>query len=282
LTIRSEKKTLAVATVALTPDLDPHVTLERMETAVIEAKRACPDLRLVHFGETILGWFYRRDETREYHEKIAETIPGPATNRVAAWATAHNLYISFGLTERDGGHLFNAQVLIGPTGEILAKHRKFWIRNKAFRPGERTLTTARVDGAKVALLICADARSIKLMRAIRRERVDLVLGSLADYGTSRLLNRVMGVWYDAWTVIANRYGQENSITWHGLITIVDPCLRLHGCSMNRPNTLIHRIPITSPSPAARWFRRARTGVIACGLITSLVGRRVWKSVTKRT
>ena len=184
-------KVLSVATVAMTPDLDPRISRDRMKQIVEETTREHPDVRLILFGEVILGWFYKNDETREYHESIAETVPGLTTEFIAELSKTHDVYISFGLSERTGGKLYNTQVLISPAGEIIAEHRKVWIRNKGFSPGDRRLTTADVDGVKAAILICADVRSLKLLRAIRRQRVDVVLASLADYETNRRLFQIM-------------------------------------------------------------------------------------------
>jgi len=200
------KKILQVATVAMTPDLDPKVSRDRIRQIVEDTKCDHPDVRLILFGETILGWFYKEGETKEYHESIAETVPGITTEFIGELAKAHDVYISFGLSEKSEAKLYNAQVLISPTGEVVAKHRKFWIKNKVFSPGNQKLTTADIDGVKVAILICADARSLKLLRAIRRERVDLVLASLADYATGKRINQLMGAFYDTALRLWNEQG----------------------------------------------------------------------------
>ena len=275
------RKMLSVATVAMTPNLDPQISRERMKRIVARTKRDHPDIRLILFGETILGWFYKKGETREYHESIAETVPGPTTDLIGEMAKVHDAYISFGLSEKSDGKLYNTQVLMSPTGEVIAKHRKFWIRSKIFTPGDRQLTTAMVDSAKVAILICADARSLKLMRAIRRERVDVVLASLADYATSRKINQLMGAFYDAWTMVANRYGEEPPRMWHGLITITDPWARLHASGMSKEQVLVHRLAITNPSGLGRGMRRVLTIFRFMGLATVLMMQMGWKSVVKK-
>jgi len=76
----------------MTPDLDPQISCGRIEKIVKETKRDHPEVRLIHFGETILGWFYKKDETRAYHESIAETIPGSITEVIAELAKAHDVY----------------------------------------------------------------------------------------------------------------------------------------------------------------------------------------------
>jgi len=272
-------KTLKIATVAMTPNLDPQISRDRMKEIIEGTKRKHPDVRLVLFGETILGWFYKKGETREYHESIAETIPGPTTRLVAALAKAHDIYISFGLSEQDDDKLYNTQVLVSPKGEIVAKHRKFWVRNKVFSPGDQQVTTANVDGIKVAILICADARSLKLLRAIRREHVGIVLGSLADWGTNVRFNQIIGTFYDSWTLVANRHSREGDIYWPGLITITDPWGELHASGVGKEQVLVHQLKITNPPGLTRFMRRLATGFRLAGMLGRLVAQMIWKAIT---
>jgi len=269
---------LPVATVAMTPDLDPQISRERMKRIVEETKRDHPDIRLILFGETILGWFYKKGETLEYHQSIAETVPGTSTQFIAELAEAHDVYISFGFTEKADAKLYNTQVLISPQGEILAKHRKFWIRNKIFTAGDRKLTTADVDGIDVAIVICADVRSLWLRRQIRRARVDIVLASLADDETNHSLFHLMGVLYDSWILVANRY--ENSKMWHGLITITDPWAKLHASGIGKEQVLVHRLRVSKPTCVGRWMRRVLVGFKTVGLLTALTIQMVWKATRK--
>ena len=273
---------LSMATVAMTPDLDPEISRQRIGQAVERVIDAHPDVRLILFGETILGWFYRKGETAAYHRRIAEPISGPSAEYVARLAQKHDVYISFGLSERDGDALFNTQLLIDPSGEIIATHRKFWIRNRVFTAGERRLTTAKVDRAHIALLICADARSFWLLRAIRRARVDVVLASLADYGTSLRLNRVLGTFFDAWTIVANRYGEEPPLTWHGLISMTDRLGRLRGSSVGREGFVYQRVPIGQTGPIGRASRRFCAVGAALGFAAAYLGERFAAKLRRST
>jgi len=274
-------RTLSIATVAMTPDLDPRISRERIAGLVRRVVEEHADVRLILFGETILGWFYKKGETEAYHRRIAETIPGPSTEFVARLAREHDVYLSFGLSEKHNGRLYNTQVLIDPNGEIAAVHRKFWTRNRVFTPGERRLTTADIDGVKAAILICADARSLWLLRAIRRARPDVVLASLADYGTNLRLSQMIGAFCDAWTVVANRVGEEPPLTWHGLLTITDPLARMRAHGMGKEQFLYCTIPITRSGPVRRTARRAFVGGKLMVLIVALLCGMVAKKLRRR-
>ncbi|MFC2079547.1 hypothetical protein ACFLSZ_06175 [Candidatus Bipolaricaulota bacterium] len=56
-------KGLSAATVAMTPDLDSQISRGRMKAIIDETMRDHADVRLILFGETILGWFYSWGQT---------------------------------------------------------------------------------------------------------------------------------------------------------------------------------------------------------------------------
>jgi predicted amidohydrolase len=78
------------------------------------------------------------------HRELAETVPGPATEHVAALAHEHDMYVVFGMPERDRDDpsvLYNAAAVIGPEG-ILGTYRKLHLgtlplvtEGITFRPG---------------------------------------------------------------------------------------------------------------------------------------------------
>ena len=55
---------------------------------------------------------------------MAQPIPGAHSDRLCTWAAEYGLYVCAGLTERDGGKLYNTAVLIDKRGKLLGKHRK--------------------------------------------------------------------------------------------------------------------------------------------------------------
>jgi len=272
---RRQSQYLKVAAATIHPDLEPSVTRERICEVIESTLAADPDVRLILFGEVILGWFGRKGKTREYHGAIAEAIDGPSIRFISEAAKKHGVYVSFGLSERDGETIYNTQVLLSPEGELIAAHRKFWVFNPAFTAGERTLTAVDIDGAKVALLICADVRSTRLLRAIRKEKVDVVLAGLADYGTDFTMSKIIGTLFDAWAMTANRIGVEDAIEWHGLTTITDRWGRLVQSSIGRECVLVQSIPLGGGSSWARVARRMVTPFRTGALILAMVLGKLW-------
>jgi nitrilase len=64
--------------------------------------------------------------TREYLKLMEEavTIPSPATEALSEAARAAGMVISIGVTERDGGSLYNTQVLFDADGTLIQRRRK--------------------------------------------------------------------------------------------------------------------------------------------------------------
>ena len=54
----------------------------------------------------------------------AVVVPGPVTDAVAAAARQHGMQVLLGVNERDGGTLYNTQLLFNSCGEIVLKRRK--------------------------------------------------------------------------------------------------------------------------------------------------------------
>src|SRR2546430_1542798 len=98
---------------------DPAANLDRVRRKLREA--AGQGARLIVFPECVLtGYVFESKEEAWPH---AETVPGPATERLAADCRELGVWAVFGLLERDGRRLFNTCALVGPGG-FLAGYRK--------------------------------------------------------------------------------------------------------------------------------------------------------------
>jgi nitrilase len=54
----------------------------------------------------------------------AVTVPGPTTEAVADAARRHGVVVALGVNERDGGTLYNTQLLFDADGTLLQRRRK--------------------------------------------------------------------------------------------------------------------------------------------------------------
>jgi aliphatic nitrilase len=111
--------------------LDRAATMAKACDAIAEAARRGAEL--VAFPESFIPgypyWLLTRDpmSVNDLNRRLfdqAMEIPGPECTALAAAAKKAGCHVVVGLTERAGGTLYNAQLVLGADGSILGKRRK--------------------------------------------------------------------------------------------------------------------------------------------------------------
>lgn len=140
--------TVAAANFAAVPG-NKAATLAKMEANIREA--ASQGVDLIAFPEEALIGVEACEVCRggaphcAKHDALAETVPGPSTERIAELARELDIYVVFGLAERDPERsdvLYNAAAVVGPEG-IQGTYRKLhlgslpWVsEGVTFEPGK--------------------------------------------------------------------------------------------------------------------------------------------------
>jgi predicted amidohydrolase len=165
----------------------PEANLSRAVAAIrVAAEQGC---RVVVLPECLnLGW------TDPSARTLAEPIPGPHFERLAAAARSGNVFVAAGLVERAGPRLFNSAVLISPDGVLLLHHRKINeldIAHDLYSIGDR-LGVIETELATFGLDICADnfPDSLDIGRTLARMGAQVILSPSAwavdaDYDNAR-------------------------------------------------------------------------------------------------
>jgi len=252
-------KHLKVVSVTMQVDVDPQVNRQKMVALVQAAMQAHPDVEVVLFGETVLGWYARKADTMAYHQSIAERIPGETTAVISSLAREYGIYISFGMDEVQGGALYNSQVLIDPYGEIIAVHRKVNLQgSKVYQPGETLVTLAQINGIKTAIIICSDIQDPKIRSRLIEERPELILGSLANPSDRNwFVSGMIAKMFDAWIVTANRYGAEDKFFFDGQMIVADPLGDLRVQTKDQEQSIYYDIGFAADaSPIVKILRRS--------------------------
>lgn len=215
---------LNVAVVALEVSKEKEQNLNNISSMVKTIMDEKINTRLIVFGETTLGWYYDKDEPKTYQRSIAETIPGTATNLVSELCIENDIYIVLGLTEIKDNQLYNSQVVIDPSGDIIAIHNKFnlifWDIEGGF-VGDRNLQIVDIDGFKAGLRICADFDNKWLTKKFIENNVDIVISSNAT-DTPAFNFDLASRRTNTWNLLANRTGIEGDLVYEGFISISDP------------------------------------------------------------
>ena len=115
--------------------------------------------------------------------ELAQPVPGPVSNRLCEAAASAGVFVVAGLTERDGDRLFNAAILVGADGEILAKHRKINeldFARETYDAGTSLHVVATEHGV-IGINICADNAfsSLALGRGLAAMGAEILLSPCA-------------------------------------------------------------------------------------------------------
>ncbi len=220
-------KFLSVAAVSIQPSkTDKDSTLAKIKTMVEKIKAEHSDIQVIVFGEMMLGWYYDDEKKDAYQLEMSESIPGNSTAFIQNLASANNVNIVVGLSEHDSieGKLYNSQVLVRPSGEII-KYRKRNLNQTDIDNGitaGNEFVTADIDGVKVALFICSDMQSASISKEMASSDVDVILHSLTSSTDLNAEISYVGMQMNKWIVFANRFGTEGDFSYTGFVQIINP------------------------------------------------------------
>lgn len=113
---------------------------------------------------------------------LAETVPGPSTQRMAEVCRRLGVYAAFGLLEIDRSQnplrLFNACALVGPDG-LVGNYRKVHLPylgvDRFTTPGNRHFAVQRVGPLRVGMNICYDGGFPESARVMALAGADLIV-----------------------------------------------------------------------------------------------------------
>lgn len=183
----------------------PQANLDCACEAVAQA--AALGCRLVVLPECLdLGW--GDPSARD----LAQPIPGPHVEQLQKAARKEGIYVAAGLVERSGGRLYNAAVLIAPSGAIVLHHRKINeldICLELYAVGDR-LGVAETELGTLGLAICADnfGNSLAISHVLCRMGAQVVLSPSAwavDADHDNVKDPYGKLWLDAFGELARLY-----------------------------------------------------------------------------
>jgi predicted amidohydrolase len=171
------REAIRVAVVQAAPVfLDLEKSLHKAERLIGEA--AARGARLVALGETWLpgypAWidlcpgaaYWDHPPVKKAHARLHENslvVPGPETARLGEAARQHGVVLVIGVNERvprgpGHGTLYNTQLIFGPDGALLSRHRKLvptHAERLVWGPGDGTgLRAVDTPLGRVGTLIC--------------------------------------------------------------------------------------------------------------------------------
>lgn len=222
---------ITVALVQMAPQLgQPEENLRRMSDYI---ERICHEqpVDLIIFPELITSGY----ECGLRFTEMAEKLPGHTVNLLAKDAADFNVHLAFGMVvkERVESIIYDAAVLIGPSGELLGDYRKVHLKGEeklAFRAGYRFPIFEAAFG-QVGLLIGWDLAFPEAARCLTLEGAQIIcvcanweqeqMEEWRAYCIARACENSVFV------AAANRVGEEPSYTFGGESMLIGPGGDLH-------------------------------------------------------
>ena len=202
--------------------------LQKIEELTLKAKNQEADL--VIFPEMSLTGYVVKDQVYE----LAETIPGPAVEKVEALAKKTGMHIIFGmpeLSEKTQATLFNTAVFVGPNG-FIGKYRKMYLpthgvfeEKRYFRQGYEP-AVFETDLGKIGLTICYDVFFPEVFRLTRLAGAQLIVCISASPAVRRsyfeILTSARAIENTAYLAYVNLSGIEDGLQFWGGSRLVSP------------------------------------------------------------
>lgn len=208
--------------------------LAHAEKLIAEAAGANADVVLL--PEVMdLGWTHTSAKT------MASEIPGGKTcSQMSKLAKKYDVYLCFGMVEKDGQVNYNSAVIIDNKGKVLLKHRKLNeldIAHDLYAQGDR-LGVCTTPWGTFGLMICADAtaKGNVITRSLGYMGADIILSPSSwavppDHDNAK--DPYGKTWFDAYKPVAREFG-----LWIASASNVGPVTegpwknwRCIGCSM---------------------------------------------------
>ncbi len=202
--------------------------LLKIEKVTLEAKRQGADLAI--FPEMCLTGYVLLDQVYE----LAETIPGPTTEKVTSLAKKTGMHIIFGmpeLSEKTQATVYNTAVFVGPKG-LIGKYRKMYLpthsvfeEKRYFRSGYEPAAFQTSLG-NIGLTICYDVFFPEVFRLTRLQGAQLIVCISASPAVRRnyfeILTSARALENTAFLAYVNLAGIEDGLQFWGGSRLVCP------------------------------------------------------------
>ena len=168
--------------------------------------------------------------------------------------------VFLGCPEREARRFYNSVFVIGPTGEIVGKHRKLNVVSDSLSwssPGDH-VAPIECDGIKVGILVCSDAYTSNIARVLKFEGAQMLM-SPASWGPG--IHGPNGEWEQRShetglpLIVCNRTGTEQTLDfWKAPSVVAKNGDRLLSHTSDRSAVLTFDWDFSNMVPSTAHFR----------------------------
>lgn len=126
--------------------------LEAFSSYAAEAGEKGADIVCLPEGITLVG-------TGQVYADVAESLPGPTSERLGMVARKHQMYIVAGILEKDGEVIYNTAILLDREGQLAGKYRKVALPREEIEGGVtpgKEFPVFETDFGTIGMMICWD------------------------------------------------------------------------------------------------------------------------------
>lgn len=211
---------------------DKAHNIRKMATYITKASKQKADL--VIFPELSVTGYTTRDRTYE----LAETIPGPSTQKIDTLAKQNNIHIIYGMIEKStkaNAIVHNTAVLTSPKG-LVGAYRKMYLpthsvfeEKRYFRRGYES-TVFNTPLGKIGMIICYDIFFPETARLLRLKGAELIVCVSASPAVRRsffeTLTIARAIENTAYLAYVNLVGVEDGLQFWGGSRLITPSGRI--------------------------------------------------------
>ncbi len=198
-------------------------------------RAAAEGARLVCFSELAFDWFHPQRRARDGFEALAEPVPGPITDAVAAVARELGVVVVLNLFERDGERCYDSSPVMDADGALLGRARMLHITDYEgfhergyYTPGDTGAPVFNTAAGRLGVAICYDRHFPEQMRALALAGAEVVAvpqaGAVGEWpdGLYEAELRVAAFQNGFFTALCNRVGPEDRLVFAGESFICAP------------------------------------------------------------
>ncbi|MDH5546061.1 MAG: carbon-nitrogen hydrolase [Gammaproteobacteria bacterium] len=208
--------TLKVALLQHTCVADKSANLDKTLSLLTEAARQ--GAQLVVFQELHSSLYFCQTEDVD-HFDLAEPIPGPGSERIAAAAKQHNVVVVSSLFEKRAAGLYhNTAVVFERDGSIAGTYRKMHIPDDPgfyekfyFTPGDLGFTPIKTSVGKLGVLVCWDQWYPEAARLMAMSGAELLIYPTAIGWDPRDTNDEKQRQLEAWVTVQRGHAIANGV-----------------------------------------------------------------------
>lgn len=241
-----ESKKLKIGLIQMTCEANPAANVEKAMTRIAQAAEM--GAKIICLQELFTSLYFCQAEDHQYFQ-LAESIPGPTTEKLSALCKKLKVVVVASLFEkRTAGLYHNTAVVIDGNGELIGKYRKMHIPDDPayyekfyFTPGDLGFQAFQTSHAKIGILVCWDqwypegarvtalkgAEIIFLPTAIGWHPAERAEFGARQHASWETIQRSHAIANGVFVVVPNRVGTENpaggpGIEFWGQSFVADP------------------------------------------------------------